>query len=142
MTRQAVGQADARGGGARRRAALAVALLMLVLVTGGAALASGGIKVSGPGYGYGYGYGGAPAVTTGAASSVTATFATLNATVNPEGQPLTGCYFEYGTTKSLGHRSLCESLPGPVDVAVAVTAMIGGVGTGHHVSLRDRGEQR
>jgi len=42
-----------------------------------------------------------PTVTTTAASSISATGATLNATVNPNGQSTT-LYYEYGTTTSYG----------------------------------------
>jgi len=127
MARQVLAQSETRSGGARRRTALALALLTLVLVTGGAALANGGTRVSLAGYGYGYGYGHAPTVTTDAASLVTPTSATLNATVNPEGQTVTDCYFEYGRTEILGHRVPCEPSPGSGEGAVAVAAIIGGL---------------
>src|SRR5205807_188286 len=40
----------------------------------------------------------APAVVTGAASVLTQTSATLNATVNPSGAAVSDCRFEYGTS--------------------------------------------
>ncbi|HME04055.1 MAG TPA: IPT/TIG domain-containing protein [Solirubrobacteraceae bacterium] len=124
MARRALTGADTRSGGGRRRTALAAALFALVLVTGGAALANGGTRGAGYGYGYGYGYGEAPIVTTYAASSVTSTSATLNATVNPEGETVTACYFEYGRTERLGQRVPCkpffDSGEGPVDVSAAI----------------------
>ena len=43
----------------------------------------------------------APAVTTGSASNVTSTTATLGGSVNPENQATTG-HFEYGTTTAYG----------------------------------------
>lgn len=43
----------------------------------------------------------APAVTTGSASGVSSSAATLNGTVNPNGQATTG-HFEYGTTTAYG----------------------------------------
>jgi hypothetical protein len=50
-----------------------------------------------------------PAVVTGSASGVTQTGATLNGTVNPEGQATT-YYFEYGTTTSYGSTTSTGSL--------------------------------
>jgi hypothetical protein len=129
MARHTIDQQAERGYRARGRVALGVTLGILVLATGGAALANGGVKgsASGYGYGYGYGYGGAPTVTTGAASSVMSMSATLNAIVNPEGEQLTGCYFEYWTGNRLRRRSPCESGPGPVGSPVAVSATVGGL---------------
>ena len=43
-----------------------------------------------------------PTVETEAASSITQTAATLNATVNPNGGEVSECKFEYGTTTSYG----------------------------------------
>ena len=43
----------------------------------------------------------APTVVTTAASAITQTTATLNATVNPNGGEVTKCEFEYGTTERL-----------------------------------------
>ena len=54
----------------------------------------------------------APAVSTQAATPITQTSATLNATVNPDGGEVTGCVFEYGTTPSYGSSVSCSSLPG------------------------------
>jgi len=42
-----------------------------------------------------------PVVSTGTATAITSTSATLNGTVNPEGQA-TSYYFQYGTTTSYG----------------------------------------
>jgi IPT/TIG domain len=71
----------------------------------------------------------APAATTGAASGVTATAATLNATVNPEGQE-TACSFEYGTTEHYGASLPCTSAPGggasPVPVSLALSGLARG----------------
>jgi hypothetical protein len=68
----------------------------------------------------------APVVVTGTASSVTQTSATLNATVNPEGQTVSDCHFEYGLTVSYGTSVACSSLPGGGESAVAVSASIVG----------------
>ena len=75
------------------------------------------------------------------ASSVTQTSATLNATVNPNGQTVSDCHFEYGTTTSYG-----------VQRAVLLAARVGrkpggGVRVGHgphrehHLPLPDRRDQ-
>ena len=58
----------------------------------------------------------APTVVTKAASSVTQTTATLNATVNPNGGEVSECKFEYGTTNCLRNRALVRARcrgPGP-----------------------------
>jgi hypothetical protein len=68
-----------------------------------------------------------PTVVTDAASSVTATSAVLNATVNPNGETVSACSFEYGSTKSYGHSVSCSSLPGSGTSPVAVSAAIGGL---------------
>jgi len=47
---------------------------------------------------------GEPVVSTGNATAITSTSATLNGTVNPEGQTTT-YYFEYGTTTSYGSQT-------------------------------------
>ncbi len=71
-----------------------------------------------------------PAVVTEAASAVTRTSATLNATVNPEGTEVTDCHFEYGTSPSYGSSAPCSSSPGsgnsPVTVSAPASALSGG----------------
>ena len=69
----------------------------------------------------------APAVVTGAASEVTQTTATLNATVNPEGGTPSACTFEYGATESYGQSAPCASLPATGTSAVGVTAALSGL---------------
>ena len=60
----------------------------------------------------------APTVTTGSASAVTSTSATLNGTVNPNGSTTT-YYFEYGTTASYGVITSSTSVgSGTSDVSV------------------------
>jgi hypothetical protein len=66
----------------------------------------------------------APSVTTGAASSITQTTATLNALVNPNGEPVTECKLEYGTTTSYGSSAPCGVSPGSGHSDVAVSASI------------------
>lgn len=64
----------------------------------------------------------APTVVTEAPSLTTETTATLNATVNPNGELVTSCRFEYGTTESYGASVDCSSLPGSEEAAVPVSA--------------------
>jgi len=63
-----------------------------------------------------------PTVVTTAASSVTQTSATLNATVNPNSGEVSECRFEYGTSTSYGQSASCSSLPGSGSSPVAVSA--------------------
>ena len=69
----------------------------------------------------------APTVETKAASALTQTTATLNATVNPNGGEVTDCKFEYGTTESYGSTASCASLPGSGNSPVAVSAAVTGL---------------
>jgi hypothetical protein len=75
-----------------------------------------------------------PAVVTGAASSITATTATLNATVNPNGSEVSACKLEYGTTTSYGSSAPCTPSPGSGENPVAVSASVTGLtsGTTYH----------
>ena len=66
-----------------------------------------------------------PTVVTKAASAVTQTAASLNATVNPNGGTVSECHFEYGTTTSYGSSASCSSLPGSSESPVAVSASAG-----------------
>src|SRR5205823_2419144 len=66
----------------------------------------------------------APSVVTGAASSLTQTSATLNASVNPNGSAVSNCHFEYGTTAFYDASVPCASLPGSGTSAVAVSAEV------------------
>ncbi len=52
-----------------------------------------------------------PEATTGTASNVTETGATLNGTVNPEGVPLTSCQFKYQGGTSSEQTVPCSELP-------------------------------
>jgi hypothetical protein len=62
-----------------------------------------------------------------AVTFLTQTSATLNARVNPDGQNVTECEFEYGTSTKYGSNAPCKSLPGsgssPVAVSANVTAL-------------------
>jgi hypothetical protein len=69
----------------------------------------------------------APTVETGSASEVTPTSATLSATVNPNGETVSECKFEYGTTVSYGSSVPCSSSPGSGSSPVAVSASVTGL---------------
>ena len=49
-----------------------------------------------------------PAVHSLGPSAVSAGLATLNGTVNPSGESVKECFFEYGETTAYGHRAQCE----------------------------------
>jgi hypothetical protein len=71
----------------------------------------------------------APGVTTGAASAVLSqrTTAKLEGVVDPEGEEVTSCEFEYGTSTAYGHTAACVPAPGSGSSPVAVTAEVGGL---------------
>lgn len=70
----------------------------------------------------------APTVVTGPASTVTQTAATLNATVDPNGEEVTSCQFEFGLSSEPYSSSVpCSSLPGSGETAVAVRASEAGL---------------
>lgn len=52
---------------------------------------------------------------------------TLEGTVNPDGEPVTSCEFEYGTEESYGKTASCAALPGSGSSPVAVQARISGL---------------
>ncbi len=68
-------------------------------------------------------------VTTGAASAVTATSATLSGTVNPAGVPVSECAFEYRVSGELNfaHSVPCTPSPGAGNSPVAVSAALSGL---------------
>ncbi len=53
--------------------------------------------------------------------------ATLNATVDPEGEPVGDCRIEYGPTTAYGQDAPCEPAPGTGIVPVDVSASVGGL---------------
>jgi hypothetical protein len=65
-----------------------------------------------------------PTVVTEPANSVTATSAVLNATVNPNGESVSVCTFEYGPTSAYGQNAPCSTLPRSGTSPVAVSATI------------------
>ncbi len=77
-----------------------------------------------------------PATVTGTPSSLTTGSATLNATVNPEGQTVTACSFEYGATEAYGSVAPCSQSPGSGTTAVAVAASIAGLKAGANYHFR------
>ena len=69
-----------------------------------------------------------PVATTGSASSVTATSATLNATVDPNGRDTT-YYFEYGSSSSYGTKTLSKcagSSTSPQSESASITGLQAG----------------
>jgi alpha-tubulin suppressor-like RCC1 family protein len=79
-----------------------------------------------------------PTIVTGGASSLTQDSATVNATVNPNGEDVSECEFEYGTTSSYGSNAPCAPSPGSGTAAVAVSASIGQLtaNTTYHFRVR------
>jgi hypothetical protein len=68
-----------------------------------------------------------PSTETTPASSITQTSATLNASVNPNGEEVSECKLEYGTTTAYGSSAPCTPSPGSGESAVAVSAAVGGL---------------
>lgn len=65
-------------------------------------------------------------VATGSISDVSETRATLEGSVEPGGEPVTSCVFEYGATEGYGHSAPCESTPsgsGAEPVSATVTGL-------------------
>lgn len=82
----------------------------------------------------------APDATTGAASNITGTGATLNGAVNPSGLAVSECEFEYGTSEAYGQSAPCAESPGDIgsgSAAVNVHAEVSGLvsGTTYHFRL-------
>jgi hypothetical protein len=78
-----------------------------------------------------------PAVTTGTASAIGQTSATLNAEVYPAGQAVSDCRFEYGPSASYGFSAPCSSLPEAENHPVSVSARVVGLdpGTAYHFRI-------
>lgn len=77
-----------------------------------------------------------PYVRAAAASGITLTDASLNATVNPAGDS-TSCHFDYGTTTAYGSSAACSSAPGSGTSDVNVDAALTGLdnGTTYHYRI-------
>ncbi len=69
----------------------------------------------------------APTVATGGASSLTQSSATLSATVNPNGEEVSYCALEYGTSTSYTGSAPCTPSPGSSSSPVAVSASVAGL---------------
>jgi hypothetical protein len=76
----------------------------------------------------------APAATTAAATAVAASSATLNGTVNPQGEA-TSWYFEYGTSTHYGTQTQPQNA-GAGTAAVAVSTPVSGLKTGQLYHFR------
>ncbi len=77
-----------------------------------------------------------PDVSTGA-GKVKRLSATLAGIVNPDGEEVTSCQFEYGTSTSYGQTAPCSSAPGSGSSAVPVSAELSGLAqeTTYHYRL-------
>jgi hypothetical protein len=60
-----------------------------------------------------------PTVSTGQATGVTETSATLEGMVNPEGEPVTSCVFEYGTSSAYGQTVACAQTLAEIGSGIA-----------------------
>jgi hypothetical protein len=67
-----------------------------------------------------------PIAITEAAAGVTETSATLEGYVNPAGEPVELCEFEYGTTEAYGSIATC-SVPGEGETPIPVSAAVSGL---------------
>lgn len=79
-----------------------------------------------------------PDVSTGTASNLGETSATVAGTVDPDGLPVTSCEFEYGTTNSYGQTADCSPAPGSGSAPVTVSAGLTGLEslTRYHFRLK------
>jgi len=79
-----------------------------------------------------------PSASTGTATSVASTSLSLTGEVDPNGNPITECDFEYGRTQEYGSHALCAPAPGGGENPVAVTANLTGLtpGVSYHYRLR------
>ena len=69
----------------------------------------------------------APAVLTGAAEAISASGATLRATVDPAGEAVADCHFDYGSTPAYGWSAPCTPSPGSGQGPVEVSAALAGL---------------
>ncbi len=67
---------------------------------------------------------GAPAVSTGSAQTISESEEIVGGSVNPDGDQIETCEFEYGTSTSYTQRVPCASTPGAVTSTVLVTATL------------------
>ncbi len=78
-----------------------------------------------------------PALETGAPTAITASSATLNGTVDPDGSEVVDCHFDYGTSTKYGASIPCESSPGSGTDPAPVTSDLSGLagGTTYHLRI-------
>jgi DNA-binding beta-propeller fold protein YncE len=78
-----------------------------------------------------------PDVSTEAASGVQRTAVKLEGVVDPDGQKVTSCQFEYGTSIAYGQTAPCAPAPGSGSSPVAVSAQLSGLvpGAEYHYRL-------
>ncbi|MGO9958621.1 MAG: hypothetical protein ACLP50_22090, partial [Solirubrobacteraceae bacterium] len=77
-----------------------------------------------------YGTTASPGVVTGAASGVSQSAATVNASVDPEGVAVTSCELQWGTSTAYGNSEPCAQAVGSGDSPVAVSAALSGLSPG------------
>jgi hypothetical protein len=77
-----------------------------------------------------------PTVTTGDASAITGSTATISGAVDPEGFPVTECHIAWGTTNSYGNSAPCDVSPGSGSGNVQVSAEITGLTSGTSYDFR------
>jgi hypothetical protein len=77
-----------------------------------------------------------PVTAPAAATEISATAATLNATVNPDRVKVTECVFEYGSSTAYGESVPCSQTPGEAAGPVPVSAAIAGLQPGHVYHFR------
>jgi hypothetical protein len=84
-----------------------------------------------------------PDVSVAVPSGVQSTGVTLTGAVNPNGEPVSACVFEYGITTSYGSAVPCSPAPGPVAGAVPVAGDLEGLapGTVYHYRVAATGEE-
>jgi hypothetical protein len=99
--------------------------------SGGIALIGGpkdeGEHDSGAGKGAAWVFVTPPTVVTEGSEAVTASAATVDGTVDPNGAEVSECKFEYGTSEALGASATCASSPGSGTEATAVSAALSGL---------------
>jgi len=69
-------------------------------------------------------------VLTGPAGAIGETAATLSGTVDPGGEEVTACYFEFGPSPAFGQRAPCASSAGAGEAPVPETAALTGLAPG------------
>ena len=70
---------------------------------------------------------GAPVAVTGSASNILATEAFVTGTVNPDGTPVSDCYFEWGPSTSYGQSVPCSQVLGSGNANEPVSAALTGL---------------